>query len=62
MTVNWKHRIIRVDEHDDEAQRAAVLGAVQDGWILDSQAHGDGETIDLVFRRARPEEPRVSWI
>ena len=62
MTVNWKHRIIRVVERDDDAQRTAVLGAVQDGWILHSQARGDGETIDLVFRRARAEESRVSWL
>ncbi len=61
MTVNWRHRIIRVPEADEEEQRDAVLRAVAEGWIFDAQEHGDGPTVDLIFRRAQAEQPRVAW-
>ena len=61
LTVNWRHRIIRVPRFDDDEQHDAVLRAVADGWIFSAQEHGDGDTVDLIFRRARAEQPRVAW-
>jgi hypothetical protein len=61
MTVNWKHRIVRVALEDEDGQRDAVLQAVGEGWIFDAQEHGDGATVDLVFRRALAEQPKVAW-
>lgn len=62
MTIGWKHRIIRVPLDDEAEQQDAVLRAVTEGWIFEAQEHGDGETVDLVFRRAHPEQPRIAWI
>lgn len=61
MTVNWKHRIIRVPLDDEDEQRDALLRAVGEGWIFDAQEHGDGQTVDMIFRRAQAETPRVAW-
>ena len=61
MTVNWRHRIVRVPEGDVEQQRDAVIAACADGWIYDAQEHGEGETVDLVFRRALPQAERIAW-
>ena len=61
MTVNWRHRIIRVPLEDVDEQHDAVLRAVAEGWIFDAQEHGDGDTVDLVFRRAQAQRPRVAW-
>lgn len=61
MTVNWRHRIIRVPLEDLDEQQDAVLRAVAEGWIFDAQEHGDGETVDLVFRRAQTQHPRPAW-
>lgn len=61
MTVNWRHRIIRVPLEDLDEQQDAVLRAVAEGWIFDAQEHGDGESVDLVFRRAQTQRPRPAW-
>ncbi|MCW2921102.1 MAG: hypothetical protein JWL76_976 [Thermoleophilia bacterium] len=60
MTVDWRHRIIRVPL-DEEEQRDALLRAVAEGWIFEAQEQGDGQTVDMVFRRARPQQPRIVW-
>ena len=61
MTVDWRHRIIRVAKGDLDAQHEALLRAVGEGWIFDAQELGEGGTVDLVFRRARPQAPRMAW-
>ncbi len=61
VTVNWRHRIIRVPLGDVDEQQDAVLRAISEGWILTAQEHGDGGSVDLVFRRAQARRPRVAW-
>lgn len=61
MTVNWRHRIIRVPLDDVDEQYDAVLRAVAEGWIFDAQERGDGATVDLIFRRAQAQRPRMAW-
>ncbi len=61
MTVSWRHRIVRVPEGDERLEQDALIQAVAEGWIFASRAHGEGETVDLVFRRAEAKEQRPSW-
>lgn len=52
MTVDWRHRIVRVLD-DETAITNVVLGLVDDGWILVGRGPSEPGRTDLVFRRAR---------
>jgi hypothetical protein len=61
MTIDWRHRIVRVGAGDLDRQRDVVLDGLMRGWILDAQVPGIEQTVDLVFRRATPVRSRDSW-